>query len=72
MQLWLLDGGPSAFGLYVYCPYGQLGVHLPSVYMCIVLCVKLMWCNGFAEIYVRSAMRCAKHSVAVLEASMLN
>ena len=31
-----------------------------------------MWCNGFAEIYARSAMRCAKCSVAVLKASMLN
>ena len=47
-------------------------VHLPAVYMCIVLCVKLMWCNGFAEIYARSAMRCAKCGVAVLKASMLN
>ena len=40
--------------------------------MCIVLCVKLMWCNGFAEIYARSAMRCAKCGVAVLKASMLD
>ena len=47
-------------------------VHLPAVYMCIVLCVKLMWCNGFAEIYARSAMRCAKCGVAVLKASMLD
>ena len=48
------------------------GVHLPLVYMCTVLCVKLMWCNGFAEIYARSAMRCAKCGVAVLKASMLD
>ena len=31
-----------------------------------------MWCNGFAEIYARSAMRCAKCGVAVLKASMLD
>ena len=24
------------------------GVHLPVVYMCIILCVKLIWCNGLA------------------------
>ena len=48
------------------------GAHLPAVYMCIVLCVKLMWCNGFAEIQARSAMRCAKCGVAVLKASMLD
>ena len=27
------------------------GVHLPSVYMCIVLHVKLIWCNGLACSY---------------------
>ena len=31
-----------------------------------------MWCNGFAEIYARSAMRCAKCGVAVLQASILD
>ena len=55
------------------CSYGQFGgIHLPFVYMCIVLCVKHMWCNGFAKIYARSAMRCAKCDVAILEASMLD
>ena len=27
------------------------GVHLTLVYMCIALCVKLMWCNGLACSY---------------------
>ena len=27
------------------------GVHVPSVFMCIVLYVKLMWCNGLACTY---------------------
>ena len=34
--------------------------------------MKLIWCNGFAEIYARSGMRCAKCGVAVLRASILN
>ena len=34
--------------------------------------MKLIWCNGFAEIYVTSAMRCANCGVAVLKASMPN
>ena len=50
----------------------NLGGHLPAGYMCIVLCVKHMWCNGFAEIYARSAMRFAKCGVAVLKASLLD
>ena len=29
------------------------GVHLPSVYMCILLYVKLIWCNGLAFSYDR-------------------
>ena len=34
------------------CSYGRLvGVHLPSVYMCIVLYVKLIWCKGLACSY---------------------
>ena len=53
-------GGPSDVSIYVHspicglaCTYGQLtrGVHLPLVYMCIVLCVKLMWCNGLVCSY---------------------
>ena len=52
--------------------YAQLGVSICHGYMCIVLYMKLIWCNGFAEIYARSAMRCAKCGVAVLEASMLD
>ena len=32
--------------------------------------MKLIWGNGFAEIYARSAMRCAK--CGVLKASMLD
>ena len=32
--------------------------------------MKLIWCNGFADIYARSAMRCVKGGVAVLKASM--
>ena len=42
------------------------------MYMCIVLYMKLIWCNGFADTYTRSAMRCAKCGVAVLQASMLD
>ena len=42
------------------------------MYMCIVLYMKLIWCNGFADIYARSAMRCAKCGVAVLKASVLD
>ena len=34
--------------------------------------MKLIWCNGFAEIYDRSGMRCAKCGVAVLKVSMLD
>ena len=34
--------------------------------------MKRIWCNGFAEIYVTSAMRCAKFGVVVLKASMHN
>ena len=30
-----------------------LGVYLPLVHMCIVLCVKLIWCNGFPDIYAQ-------------------
>ena len=41
-------------------------------YMCIVLYMKLIWCNGFAEIYARSGMRCARCGVAVLKASILD
>ena len=41
------------------------------MYMYIVLYMKLIWCNGFAEIYARYAMRCAKCGVAVFKASML-
>ena len=33
--------------------------------------MKLIWCNGFEEIYARSAMRCATCGVAVLKAYML-
>ena len=33
--------------------------------------MKVIWCNGFAEIYARYAMRCAKCGVAVFKASML-
>ena len=56
--------------------------------MCIVLYMKLMWCNGFPKIYAqleegdvichgyifdiyRSAIRCAKFSVAVFKTSLL-
>ena len=39
---------------------------------CIYIYMKLIWCNDFAEIYARSAMRCAKCGVAVLKASMLS
>ena len=34
--------------------------------------MKLIWCNGFAEIYTRSAMIHAKCGVAVLKVSMLD
>ena len=29
-----------------WCMLNWWGVHLPFIYMCIVLCVKLIWCNG--------------------------
>ena len=34
--------------------------------------MKLFWCNGFAEIYARSSMRCAKFGVVVMKVSMLH
>ena len=34
--------------------------------------MKLIWCNGFTEIYARSGMRCANCGVAVLQASILD
>ena len=40
--------------------------------MSIVLYMKVIWCSGFAEIYARSGMRCAKCGAAVLKASMLD
>ena len=43
------------------------GVLICHGYMCIVLYMKLIWCNGFAEISARSAMRGAKCGVAVLK-----
>ena len=46
------------------------GVSICHGYMCILLYMKLIWCNGFADIYARSAMRCAKGGVAVLKASV--
>ena len=53
--------------------YARLkGVSICHGYICIVLYMKLPWCNGFAEICARSAIRCAKCDVAVLKASMLN
>ena len=80
-------GGPSAFSLYVHCPiyetyFGVMVLHAAMVvwgsiclwyiFVLYFLCVKLMWCNGFAEIYARSAMKYAKCGVAVLKASMLD
>ena len=72
--------------------YAQLGGQFCHGYMCIVLYLKLIWCNGFTDIsasleaggvnlpwvYVhcsiyiyRSAMRCPKFGVAVLQLSIL-
>ena len=34
--------------------------------------MKLIWGNGFAEIYARFGMRCSKCDVAVFKASMLD
>ena len=48
------------------------GISICHGYMCIVLYIKLIWYNGFAEIYARSGMRCAKCGVAVLKSSMLH
>ena len=56
MFIWRRGWGQFAMGICALC----------------CICMKLIWCNGFAEIYARSAMRCAKCGVAVLKASMLD
>ena len=41
--------------------YAQLEEGVGSIfygYMCIVLCMKLLWCNGFPEIYAQLDWGC--------------
>ena len=86
MQLWSIGGWVHLLSVYMCivlyvkliwcnglaCSYGQFGgPSTCSIYVHCPMCQN-MWCNGFAEIYARSDMRCAKCGVAVLKASMLN
>ena len=61
---WRRGWGQSPIGICALCYI--------YIYIYIYIYMKLIWCNGFAEIYTRSVIRCAKCGVAVLEASMLN
>ena len=55
------------------CTYDQLRGVICLWYICVLSYVSnLCGLMIFSEIYVRSAMRCAKCGVAVLQASMLN
>ena len=53
----------SIQGIYA----GLLGVSICHGYMCIVLYMKLIWCNGFAEIYAElEGVNCHRYMCIVL------